>query len=57
MNIDECLSARPGGKKMPICISVQKGIDDGLVLMYETASLAGDQTNKGNPKSKQKTCV
>lgn len=30
---------------------------DDLVLMYETASLAGDQTNKANPKSKQQNCV
>lgn len=45
------------GEKLHICISMQNYMDDGLVLTYETASSAGDQTNKANPKSKQQTYV
>ena len=45
------------GKKLYIFISMQKGVDDDLVLMYVTAGLARDQTNKANPKSKQQNCV
>jgi len=45
------------GWKLHLCISVQNYVYDDLVVMYETASLAGDQRNKTNPKSKRQSCV